>query len=168
DKVDAAIKILEANTEKEIKNVVIPRLKLIKTLLGKDDKAKELAKLIRDNFLEKIETDYEDNTYKTNLTNLEDKLTNLKKYGKGGVNESVYTSLGTDEKATFDGLVSSLQKKVDAMKKEQNKENTDENSNKDKPFFKTPLGYVTAAVIVLAIIGAIAYFIKANSSEEGE
>ncbi|CAG8688553.1 8821_t:CDS:2, partial [Racocetra persica] len=155
-------------TDNETVNKVIPRVDLLEDLYGKDDKAKKLAKLIRDNFLKKLESDYSDSDYKNNLDNLNKQLTDLRKY-KDGENKSVYEGLEQTKKATFDKLINDLESKVNAMKvAKQKTEGGNQTKDPQKPFFKTPLGIILICVGVAAVLGAIAYAIKANSRTEGE
>jgi len=66
-------------------------------------------------------------------------------------------------------VVTALLKEIKNQKEIIEKDNSNnKNTNGDKPFLKTPLGYLTIVLVVLVIVGAIAYFIKTNSSEEGE
>ena len=63
-----------------------------------------------------------------------------------------------------------MEKKVEAMKSEKNKKDEDGNKkNTEEPgFWGSWKGYLTIGVIVVAVLGAVVYFIKTNSSEEGE
>ncbi|CAG8729935.1 363_t:CDS:2, partial [Ambispora leptoticha] len=130
-KVKAALEKLKKSTDKAVKDIVVPRVEVIHKLFEKgDDKSKALAKLIRDNFIKKLETDYPATDYETNLTKLESKLADLKKYAKGGENEAIYNGLGTDEKKTFDALLKSVEDKVEAMKAAE--KNAEKNNGNEK------------------------------------
>src|SRR5438876_263598 len=81
--VNDALKILEAkkDSDTKIKDVIIPRAKLMGALFKKGDaNSKELAKLVRDKFVKDLETDYDDSTYATNLEELEKNLKKLEEF----------------------------------------------------------------------------------------
>ncbi|CAG8548880.1 7785_t:CDS:2, partial [Scutellospora calospora] len=64
-------------------------------------------------------------------------------------------------------------KKLDSLdtydqRHSKNDDKKDQNTNNKTPFFRTGWGIVTIIAIVVVVFGAIAYFIKTNSSEEGE
>jgi soluble cytochrome b562 len=106
-------------------------------LFKKGGDAAELAKKIRDNFIKEVETDFEDSTYKTNLTKLENALKELQKY-KDGDKKSVYEGLGATEKKLFDELISKVDAKVKSMQKKKNEEkNNEDTPSTDTPFFKS-------------------------------
>jgi len=132
-KVDEALVILEKHKDKEpiIKDVVIPRGKLMKELFKKgDDKSKALAKIIAENFVKELETDYSDDSYANNLSKLRDKLKELEEY-KNGKHKSVYEGLGTTQKNTLDSLIKSVKSKVEAMEKKEKEANNQNNPSKD-------------------------------------
>jgi len=78
--------------------------------------------------------------------------------------------LDADNKKTFDNLISSVKSKVESMQKakQEAEKKQEENTEDPTPFLKTWKGILLIGVIIVAVLGAIAYFIKTNSSEEGE
>jgi len=131
-KVDEALVILEKHKDKDstIRDVVIPRAELMKELFKKgSNESKALAKIIAENFVKELETDYGDDSYATNLSKLRDKLKELEEY-KNGKHKGVYEGLGATPKKTLDDLIKSVKSKVEAMEKKE-KEANKSGSTKD-------------------------------------
>ncbi|CAG8456740.1 5754_t:CDS:10, partial [Racocetra fulgida] len=103
------------NIKTDVEQLVEPRAKLL-VELNKDSNAdkKALAKLIAE-FIKKFEKNYVDSNYATDLSTLENKLTELKKYSETGDKNTVYKNLSAEGKATLNKLISGLDAKVKAM-----------------------------------------------------
>lgn len=165
-----AILETEKDNDEKIRDVVIPRGKLMLALFKKgDNDSKALAMLVRDNFIKDLETDYDDSTYATNLEKLEKKLKELQEFKSGGKSK-VYDGLGGEEKGTFDKLVSSVESKVKAMQAKKDAAEKGNTPTEEKSFWGGPWGVVSIIAIVAVVLGGIVWLIKSNSSsgEEGE
>ncbi|CAG8844980.1 28853_t:CDS:1, partial [Racocetra persica] len=66
-------------------------------------------------FIKKFEKNYVDSNYATDLSTLENKLTELKKYSETGDKNTVYKNLSAEGKATLNKLISGLDAKVKVM-----------------------------------------------------
>jgi hypothetical protein len=133
---------------------------------------KELADLA-DYFAEHYSLDAADvgfdNKSAGKLTELEGKLSKLKKYKEGSGKEKteVYDKLTNNEKDVISKLLTELENKVKKMRDEQKKDQN-KNQQTDDNFWNSWKGYLTIGAIALVVMGGIAYLIKTNSSEEGE
>ncbi|CAG8599527.1 831_t:CDS:10 [Cetraspora pellucida] len=103
------------NIKTDVEQLVEPRAKLL-VELNKDSNTdkKALAKLIAE-FIKKFEKNYVDSNYATDLSTLESKLTELRKYSETGDKNTVYNNLSAEGKATLNNLISGLDAKVKAM-----------------------------------------------------
>ncbi|CAJ0842045.1 10724_t:CDS:2 [Entrophospora sp. SA101] len=138
--------------------------KLVK--LNTED-SKLLAKLLIKDVVKYSDKDGETKKNKTHLARLEEMEKDLKDFqsSTSGEKHKAYThDAGIAPAVT--ALLEEIKKQKALFEKEEDKKK--QKSGDDKPFLKTPLGYLTIGIVVLAVIGAIAYFIKTNSSEEGE
>ncbi|CAG8467132.1 6619_t:CDS:2, partial [Paraglomus occultum] len=88
-------------------------------------------------------------------------LTNL----SNGSAKTVYEGLEDTERVTIDELIREVRERVSEMKKTNS---PNDNNDKDKPFYQTPLGIITIFACIALIVGAIVYFMKNNSSDEEE
>jgi len=161
---DEDFKALSEGDKKIYKDKVFPRTKLRGKFLGGSQAEKDLAPILA-TFIKNaaIDSSFSDDESKSDLKDLKEKLEKLEKY-KSGVD---YKKLTGEYKDTFDKLTQELKEKVNKMEKKQNKSENNDTDPK-KPFLKTKLGIFVVIVVVLAVLGAIAYFLKSRSSSDEE
>nr|CAG8507147.1 8351_t:CDS:2 [Entrophospora candida] len=152
-----------------------PRAEIIASIREKKDNAKPeekaLIELIKDFVIKaEIDTDFGDDSNRTDYQTLKNKQESLAKYTKTGTPENnVFESLPSEQKQTINQLLSELSSKVEKMKKTIDQEDLggkDNSNNSEKPFYKTTSGIIIISTAVVLVLGLTFWFFTKGSKKK--
>jgi len=164
----AKFKDLPADKQTRYKDVIKPRFiagKRLEVKTTKNDKEKELVNLLQ---LDDIGTIYSETT--DGLTKIEKDLKLLQdvKDATSGDGKVAREAMGSEAVNVLSKLIAEMKEKKEKIEKKVKEERRKDKDNEEKPtesFWKGPMGILTIIAIIAVVVGGIAYFIKANSSE---
>ena len=123
---------------------------------SEENKLAELMTIVMSNY----------SNWKTQLQDLETKLSEIKTYVKEGKNHHVVKNYSTTQQEALNKLKNKMEAKVKEWRAEKVKSEKNSPTQENPPWYKTPWGIIGIFAVIAIIGGAIYYFVKQNVNEE--
>ena len=94
-------------------------------------------------------------------------MSEIKAYVQGEKSK-IIENFSTTQKQALNKLMNKMEAKVKEWKAEKSKSENNNPSQENPAWYKTWYGILGIIAVIVLALGLIAYFVKSNSSEEGE